>query len=146
MATYGISAMVDQFNKQLNMKQRISSLFSEAPVIAGKVLRRGTEIVLNEAQYLAQKSKIDVLINAGAIKVRVIGENGGLKVESSSDKTKPLAPVVTAKVDSPPDGPAAPGVPEATADLVTEVAKDVVAAVAPELSTEPSKKGRKHNK
>jgi hypothetical protein len=150
MATYGISALVDQFNKQLNTKQRMSSLFAEAPVIAGKVLRRGTEIVLNEAQYLMQKSKLDVLVNAGAIKIRVIGEKGQLKVETSNDPHKKMeAPVVTVKADGPADGPMAPGVPEAAAKLAEEVVTDVVNAVTadppppPSASEQPSKPGRK---
>lgn len=163
MATYGISALVDQFNKQLNTKQRMSSLFSEAPVIAGKVLRRGTEILLNEVQYLQQKSKIDVLINAGAIKVRLIGEGGSVRVENSSDfSKKPAPPVVSVVASGPASGPLAPGVASDTADMVVDAVKEVVAAVAPELSapvaavadavqpeansTEKPKRGRPANK
>lgn len=159
MATYGISPLVSQLNKKLSTAQRMSSLFSEAPIVAGKILRRGTEIVLNELQYLQQKSKINVLVNAGAVKVRVISEDGKVSVQPSADKSSKLkVPDVSGSVAPPPDGVAAPGVVESSAQLAAEVTKDVAGAVVPEVSavvnpvvdaaahavSEQSKKSRKN--
>jgi hypothetical protein len=132
---YGISAAITALGKQLNVAQRTSSLFSEAPVIAGKVLRRGTEIFLNEAQYIAQKTKINTLLDAGAIKIRVIAEDGKVRVEVQDGQLGGLkSPVVSGKVDLPPDGPLAPGVVADTNKLVEDTISAVTHAVAPEIA------------
>ena len=125
MKKYAISALVDQFNKQLSLKQRASSLFSEAPVIAGKVLRRGVEIILTEAQYLQHNSKITVLLNAGAIKVRVIEEGGKVRIEKAEADQD--APLLSVTVTPPESGVVSPDVSKEAEDLSREVVKDVSA-------------------
>lgn len=127
---------------QINPAQRMSSLFSEAPAIAGKVLRRGTSLVLTEVQYLANKSKISMLEKAGAIKVELLVDGGKIEGSVTVDVNAPLAPTLPeVAVDL--AKPIAPSevIKEAT-DLAVEVASDVVKAVAPELSEKPRKRGK----
>lgn len=133
----GISAAVNQLGKQLTSAQRRSSLFSEAPVIAGKVLRRGIEIILTEAQYLAQKTKIDAQFKAGSINVRVIGVDGSATVTPDLKPEAPLSvPVVTMSVDLPKEGVMAPGVMDSIVSTVTDAVSDVVNAAMNDVSSE----------
>ena len=127
-----IKSTLGPIRSELTTAQKKSSLFSEAPMIFGKILRRGTEIVVSEAQYLAQKAKVDALINAGSISLRVWGEDGQLKADISADPAKPLTvPKVSINTESPPDGPLAPGLLEKATSLVEDAVSDVMESVAP---------------
>ena len=127
-----IKSPLGAVRSELSTAQKKSSLFSEAPVIFGKILRRGTEIVVSEAQYLANKSKVDALINAGSIVMSIKGEDGQVKVDFSTDfKQPPKVPDLKVSIDGPPDGPAAPGLVEKLTTMVEEAVSDVVAAATP---------------
>lgn len=57
--------------KALTTAQRNSSLFSEEPVVLGKVLRRGGKPMrLTPAEYEANKDRLLALEKAGAIKIQ----------------------------------------------------------------------------
>lgn len=158
---YIISSALDQVSKQLNLAQRTSSLFSEAPTIAGKILRRGVSITMTEAQYLGMKSRIDALLKAGAITVKMVGSDGKVTVSVDTDPKADLKlPTVSVKASGPSDGPVAPGVVDAARTMVEEAVTDVVKAVAPEIApvvektievakeavTTPPDPTKKHNK
>lgn len=58
---------------RLTPAQRNSSLFSEEPVIAGKVLRRGMKpLTLTPAQFELAENKLKQLFKAGAIDITVV--------------------------------------------------------------------------
>lgn len=60
-----------QEGKNLTLAQRSSALFSEEPVVLGRVLRRGSRpLRLATADYKANEAKLLALENAGAIKIQ----------------------------------------------------------------------------
>lgn len=139
MKKFSISAAFSQFGEQLSKAQKNSSLFSEAPVIAGKVLRRGVSIVLSEVQYLAQKAKLDALVKAGAITIQITGTEGKAEIKTSVDTNKPLdIPKVEAKVDMPKEI-----VPEEIKAEITDTVKTAANDIASSVSKE-FKKERKN--
>lgn len=52
--------------------QRTSALFSEAPIIGGRILRRGQSIILSELQMKHGEIQLQRLLSAGAIKITPI--------------------------------------------------------------------------
>jgi len=137
MQMFKIKSALSSLNKQLSAAQRSSSLFSEAPVIAGKILRRGAEIVLTEAQYLSQKAKIEMSLKAGAITVEVLGDGGKLSVDVNTDpKAELTLPVVDVKTTAPEAGVVAPEVKGMVVEATKEVVSDVIEAVKAEVALE----------
>lgn len=57
-------------------QQKNSSLFSEAPVVAGKTLRRGQSIVLDEAGMKLHENHLKRLLDAHAIVVTRVDSDG----------------------------------------------------------------------
>lgn len=152
MKKYIVKSSLNAITKQLSVAQRTSSLFSEAPLIAGKILRRGVSIVLEEAQYLLFKSKLDAMVKAGAITVTVVGEEGKVTASVTVNPSEALSePKVSAKVSVPEEGAISPAVKEEAHELVNEVVAEVSAAISdspatsPGAPAEPVKRGRKPN-
>ena len=151
MTKYTITSAVNAIGKQLNLAQRSSSLFSEAPVIGGKILRRGVSIVLEEAQYVFLKSRIDALVKAGAVTVYVSHDRGKVSASVTVDPTEAFsAPKVSGHVTPPEEGLVSPKAKEESTALANEVAAEVAKEVPelitqPEPSQEPAKRGRKPN-
>lgn len=152
MKKYEIKSAVGAIRQQLTVAQRTSSLFSEAPQIGGKILRRGVSLILEEAQYLFLKSKIDAMVKAGAVTVTVVGEDGKLTASVTVEPSEVLSePKVSGKVSAPEEGVISPQVQQEAAELVKEVVSEVSAQVSePETSaqaqtSEPVKRGRKPN-
>lgn len=99
MATYEITSAVGAVRKELSRAQRTSSLFTEAPVLFGKVFRRGTKMLVGQADMDANKAKVEVLVKAGSISVRVIATEDSIRAEGEVVTSAPIsAPEVTVSV------------------------------------------------
>lgn len=64
--------------KVLSLVQKTSPFFSEAPVLAGKTLRRGVKLLLTDKEYQRHLPRINLLLKAQAIVVKEI------KIEDNS--------------------------------------------------------------
>lgn len=66
---FEITASNQAIRKPLTTAQRNSSLFSEAPRIGGKTLRRGQTIKFDETQFRANEVMLKRLFDAGAVEI-----------------------------------------------------------------------------
>lgn len=96
---FEISASIQAIHKHLTTAQRNSSLFSEAPRIGVKTLRRGQVLNFSEAEFKAQEVQIKRLFDAGAIEVFMV--EGHHRTNLRTVKKEELVQD-TAKVDAPP--------------------------------------------
>jgi hypothetical protein len=71
-----VTASVKAVRKELSVAQRASSHFSEAPMVAGKVLRRGTTVKLSEQQASRLQRKLMMLHKAHAIDISIVYPDG----------------------------------------------------------------------
>lgn len=150
---FEITASLSAIRKNLTKAQRNSSLFAEAPRVAGKTLRRGVTMKLEPEQFKTQEVMLKRLFDAGAIEIAQVDgerrrnfreeeENMGnvqaeLKRAAESDAPptppKPSAPLpaVIALPPPPPEpvveAPAAPATPMEEAGFVSP--EKLVAAV-----------------
>ena len=69
---FEITASLQSLHKQLTPAQRNSSLFSEAPRLAGKTLRRGQVMRLSEAEFKTNEVMAKRLFDAGAIDIVMV--------------------------------------------------------------------------
>ena len=156
---FEITASQQTIRKPLSSAQRNSSLFSEAPRVGGKTLRRGQVLKFTKEQFEQHKVMLKRLFSAGAIEiVHVDGESRHdfrdeekkvftsrmpLKVEEEEadfDKEDAALQALTEKLAQKPANPppvielppvpvADPAVPEATPVLPPEVAVKVDAVL-----------------
>lgn len=73
---YVVTPALTAVRKGLNMIQRKSSFFSEAPRVMGKPMRRGARLVLTEAEMKMNALHIGRLHKNHAIEIHRVGENG----------------------------------------------------------------------
>jgi hypothetical protein len=108
---YIVKSALDAGTQQLTTVQRTHPYFSEAPVVAGHTLRRGSVVQLSEDQYLLSKVTIERLIKAQAIKVEKLEDpppETDQTVEQGSEiETKP-SPVVVIQASERPLAESAP--------------------------------------
>ena len=89
----------------LTSAQKNSSLFSEAPRIGTKTLRRGTILKLSDAEFKHHEIRIKRLLDAGAVEVKTVGVAVPVTTHAPVESPKPVVeapveaqPVVTAPV------------------------------------------------
>jgi hypothetical protein len=75
-AHYVVEAALQTVRKSLNSHQRNSSMFSEAPRVGGKTLRRGVKLALNETQMKVMDLQLRRLHKAHAIEIYKVDEDG----------------------------------------------------------------------
>lgn len=76
--THVVMASLQAVRKNLNLHQRNSSYFSEAPRIGSTVLRRGVKLHLNDSQMKSLELQLIRLHKAHAIEIYRLGEKGEL--------------------------------------------------------------------
>lgn len=113
---YEIAAAVQSVGKQLTPAQRSSSLFSEAPRIGSKTLRRGQSTKFSEAEMKASEVIIKRLYDAHAIEIyRVDGDRRvsmrDQKNSAPAEPPKKVAPPAVITPEAPPVAPPAPPEP-----------------------------------
>jgi len=88
---FEITASQQAIRKPLTTAQRKSSLFAEAPRIAGQTLRRGQVLRFDEAKFKANEVMLKRLFDAGAIEIAQI--DGGLR-KNLRDEDRTMADAV----------------------------------------------------
>lgn len=113
---FEITASLQAGSRQISTAQRKSSLFSEAPRIGAKTLRRGQVLKLSEAEFKASEVAIKRLYDAHAVEVcRVDGDHRedfrkreqDWKASQASRNIPKIAPKKE-EVPPPPSAPKAP--------------------------------------
>lgn len=142
---YIVSSALDH-SHQLNTVQRTSPYFSEAPVVAGHTLRRGSRVTLTEEQFQISRVQIERLVRAQAIEVMEVSETGAgpiaLSQESADEPAAEVAaptevapPAEPPVVESPPDSGSGNADGEAGQATPTDAEDSAVASPAPAVES-----------
>ena len=118
---FEISAAQQTLYKPLTTVQRNSSLFSEAPRVAGKTLRRGQVLRLDKEAFRAAEVEIRRLEKAGSIVVHQVGEEKKVQeVKVEPEKVAPPAPPMVPQL-LPPQSVVVPHPAPAAPQLIPQV-------------------------
>lgn len=110
---YVIEPALKATRQNLTMAQRNSSMFSEAPRIMGKTLRRGSKLLLSDAQMNQNALHIGRLYKAHAIEISEVQEDGSTVSMREMEKAR-KTPVVMKEDEGMDEAPEMP--PEAPKD------------------------------
>lgn len=146
---FEITASQQAIRQNLTPAQRNSSLFSEAPRIGGRTLRRGQMLKFDESQFKANEVIIKRLFDAGAIEiVHVVGDKrANLRTQKFGvEAVEAAATVETKKIEAvddqkPPDDSAALSATAPSAEVPTEakpLAEETVTQPAPVVEVAPA--------
>ena len=136
---FEITASLQSLHKPLTTAQRNSSLFSEAPRLAGKTLRRGQVMRMSEAEFRTNEVMAKRLFDAGAIEIVVVdGDHredlrtkGMSKAEPKPAPKAPPPPPEPPKAETKEELPPPPP-PEMVKNEAFPTPEELVAAVAAE--------------
>ncbi len=95
---YEITPAHGTVRKQLNATQRGSSMFSFAPRIGTKTLRRGQKLKLEQEEFLRSLQTIKQLFNAQAIEILAVDKVQGSKTLRDVDNVALWSDVVNGKL------------------------------------------------
>ena len=105
---FEITASLQSLHKPLTTAQRNSSLFSEAPRLAGKTLRRGQVMRMSEAEFKTNEVMAKRLFDAGAIEITMVD---GDRREDFRTREKLFKQNLSSKEVSPKEPPPPPPPP-----------------------------------
>jgi hypothetical protein len=159
---FEITASQQTIRKPLTTAQRNSSLFAEAPRLAGKTLRRGQVLRMSAAEFKANEVMAKRLFDAGSIEIVMVDgdHREDFRKKEQDWKAKEAAPKEEVKKEAPPLPPApvqvnveptpAPTpevppetVPEAPGSPVEEVQAEKAPSEEPTSATVPESRGKR---
>ena len=140
---FEISAAQQTLYKSLTTVQRNSSLFSEAPRVAGKTLRRGQVLRLSKEAFQTAEVEIRRLEKAGSIVIHQVGEEKKTQeVKVEPEKVVPPAPLMVPQLL--PLQPIVPQPAPAAPQMIPQVVvQHVPGPIPPHPSDSDANRGKK---